>query len=57
MATKRFTENDVEVIGLDVAKPEDVSRPGDKVEVEIVTDAKHAVPVRPEFHRNDADAG
>src|SRR5207249_4734009 len=44
VATKKFTENDVEVIGLDIEKPEEVFAAGSKIDVEVVTDAKHAYP-------------
>ncbi len=42
--TRRFTENDVEIIALDVDKPEDLFPAGAKTDVEIVTTAKHAYP-------------
>jgi alpha-2-macroglobulin-like protein len=44
VATRRFTENDVEVIGLDVESPEKSFPAGGKSDVEIVTDAKHPYP-------------
>ena len=44
IAARRFTEKDVEVIGLDIDKPEAIFKPGEKTEVEIVTDAKQAYP-------------
>ncbi|MBN9120568.1 MAG: alpha-2-macroglobulin, partial [Planctomycetes bacterium] len=44
IGTRRFTEKDVEVIGLDIANPDAVFKPGQRTEVEIVTDAKQAYP-------------
>jgi hypothetical protein len=44
VASRKFSEKDVEVIGLDIDKPETIFKSGEKVEVEIVTDAKHAYP-------------
>lgn len=44
VATRRFTEKDVEVIGVDIEKPETIFKLGEKTEVEIVTDAKQAYP-------------
>jgi len=44
IASRRFTEQDVEVIGLDIDKPEAIFKLGEKTDVEIVTDAKHAYP-------------
>lgn len=44
IATRRFTEKDVEVIGVDIEKPETIFKLGEKTEVEIVTDAKQAYP-------------
>ncbi|HZP14561.1 MAG TPA: alpha-2-macroglobulin family protein, partial [Nocardioides sp.] len=44
IATRKFTEQDVEVIGVDIANPETIFKPGEKTEVEIVTDAKQAYP-------------
>jgi len=44
VAARRFTEQDVEVIGLDIEKPETIFHLGEKTEVEIVTDAKQAYP-------------
>jgi hypothetical protein len=44
VAARRFSEQDVEVIGVDIEKPEEIFKLGEKTEVEIVTDAKHAYP-------------
>jgi hypothetical protein len=44
VAARRFTEQDVEVIGLDIPNPEAVFKPGERTEVEIVTTAKQAYP-------------
>lgn len=44
VAARRFTEQDVEVIGLDVPNPEAVLKPGERTEVEIVTSAKQPYP-------------
>ncbi|MCI0699826.1 MAG: alpha-2-macroglobulin, partial [Planctomycetia bacterium] len=44
IASRKFTEHDVDVIGLDIPNPETVFRPGEKTEVEIVTDAKQPYP-------------
>ena len=44
VATKKFTKDDVEVIGLDIEKPDEIFAAGSKVDVEVVTDAKHAYP-------------
>ena len=44
IATRQFTRDDVEVIGLDIPNPEAVFRLGGRNEVEIVTDAKQAYP-------------
>ncbi len=44
IATRKFTEKDVEVIGLDIANAEAIFKPGETTEVEIVTDAKQAYP-------------
>jgi len=41
---RKFTENDLEVIGLDIANPEDAFKPGETTEVEIETDAKQPYP-------------
>ena len=45
VASRKFTEKDVEVIGLDIANPEAVFKFGGLNEVEIVTDAKQAYPL------------
>ncbi|HSQ58572.1 MAG TPA: alpha-2-macroglobulin family protein, partial [Gemmata sp.] len=44
VASRKFTEKDVEVIGLDIDKPETLFKLGEKTEVEITTDAKQAYP-------------
>lgn len=44
VGVRKFTQEDVEVIGLDVENPEAVFKPGEKSEVEVVTDAKQAYP-------------
>jgi hypothetical protein len=44
VGSKRFTEADVEVIAIDVPRPEELFAPGAKTAVEIVTDAKHPYP-------------
>jgi hypothetical protein len=44
VASKRFTEDDVEVIVLDVPNAEALFPPGVRTDVEIVTDARHAYP-------------
>jgi len=44
IAARKFTDKDVEVIGLDIEKPETLFKLGEKSEVEIVTDAKQAYP-------------
>ncbi|MCE9562562.1 MAG: alpha-2-macroglobulin [Planctomycetes bacterium] len=44
IAARKFTDKDVEVIGLDIEKPETLFKFGEKSEVEIVTDAKQAYP-------------
>jgi hypothetical protein len=44
VAARRFTQDDVDVIGLDIPNPEAVFKPGERTEVEIVTDAKQAYP-------------
>jgi hypothetical protein len=44
VATRAFTDKDVEVIGLDVPNPEAVFKPGERTEVEVVTTAKQAYP-------------
>jgi hypothetical protein len=44
VAARKFTKDDVEVIGLDIEKPEALFKFGEKTEVEITTDAKHAYP-------------
>ena len=44
IGTRKFTEKDVEVIGLDIENPEAVFKPGETTEVEIVTDAKQSYP-------------
>jgi alpha-2-macroglobulin-like protein len=44
VGSRKFTEKDVEVIGLDIANPEKCFALGDKNEVEIVTDAKQPYP-------------
>jgi hypothetical protein len=44
VATRQFSEKDVEVIGLDIEKPEEFFKFGAKTEVEIVTDAKQPYP-------------
>ena len=44
IAAKKFNEQDVEVIGLDIDKPEDIFKLGEKLDVEVSTDAKHPYP-------------
>jgi hypothetical protein len=44
VGTRQFTENDVEVIALEVEKPEELFPGGAKTEVEIVTTARHPYP-------------
>jgi hypothetical protein len=44
VAVRKFSEKDVEVIGLDVANAEAVFRAGEATDVEIVTDAKQPYP-------------
>ncbi|MBN9118816.1 MAG: alpha-2-macroglobulin [Planctomycetes bacterium] len=44
IAARKFSEKDVEVIGLDVPNAEAVFKVGEATEVEIVTDAKQAYP-------------
>ncbi|HEY1188653.1 MAG TPA: alpha-2-macroglobulin family protein [Gemmata sp.] len=44
VATRTFTEKDVEVIGLDVPNAEKVFKPGARSEVDITTDAKQPYP-------------
>ncbi len=44
VASRKFTKEDVEVIGLDIDKPEAAFKFGEKNEIEIVTDAKQAYP-------------
>ncbi len=44
VGVRKFSEKDVEVIGLDIENPETIFKPGDKSEVEIVTTAKQAYP-------------
>jgi uncharacterized protein YfaS (alpha-2-macroglobulin family) len=44
IGTRPFTKDDVEVIGLDIANPEETFRQGAVTEVEITTDAKQAYP-------------
>ena len=44
VGTRRFSEQDVDVIGLDIANPETALTLGGKNEVEIVTDAKQPYP-------------
>ncbi|MBA4187852.1 MAG: alpha-2-macroglobulin [Planctomycetaceae bacterium] len=40
----KFSDKDVEVIGLDIENPDAIFKAGEKSEVEIVTDAKQAYP-------------
>ncbi|QJW99464.1 alpha-2-macroglobulin family protein [Frigoriglobus tundricola] len=44
VAARKFSEKDVEVIGVDVANAEGIFKAGQLTEVEIVTDAKQAYP-------------
>jgi alpha-2-macroglobulin-like protein len=44
VATKRFSEKDVEVIALDIDKAAELFKPGEKADIELVTDAKHPYP-------------
>ena len=44
IATRSFSDKDVEVIGLDIPNAEAVFKTGEATEVEIVTDAKQAYP-------------
>ena len=44
VGSRKFTERDVNVIGLDIANPEASFKPGDATEVEIATDAKQPYP-------------
>lgn len=44
IGTKRFSETEIEVIGFDVVKAEEIFAAGVKTDVEIVTDAKHPYP-------------
>jgi predicted negative regulator of RcsB-dependent stress response len=44
VATRKFSEKDVEVIGVDIDKPEELFAAGGNADVEIVTDAKHPYP-------------
>jgi hypothetical protein len=44
VAARKFSEKDVEVIGLAIENPEGTFKPGEQTEVEIVTDAKQAYP-------------
>lgn len=44
VGTRRFTPDDVEVVGIDVPNAEELFPPGTKTEVEIVTDARHPYP-------------
>jgi hypothetical protein len=44
VAARKFTDADIEVIGLDIPNPEAIFKPGETTEVEIATDAKHAYP-------------
>jgi hypothetical protein len=41
---RKFTENDVEVIALDIENPEVAFKPGERTEVEITTNAKQPYP-------------
>src|SRR6185312_15315334 len=45
VAGRKFTEHDLEVIGLDVPNPEAIFNPGERTEAEIATDAKQAYPL------------
>ncbi|MCE9564872.1 MAG: alpha-2-macroglobulin [Planctomycetes bacterium] len=42
--TRKFTENDLDVIALDIEKPETIFKSGEVSQVEIVTDAKQPYP-------------
>jgi len=44
IGTRRFTDQDVEVIGLDIPNPDAVFKPGERNEVEITTSAKQPYP-------------
>ncbi len=44
VAVRPFTQQDVEVIGLDIANPETIFKAGATTDVEIKTTAKHAYP-------------
>jgi hypothetical protein len=44
VAARKFSEKDVEVIGLDIENAEAVFKPGDETGVEVVTDAKQPYP-------------
>ncbi len=44
IGTRKFSEKDTEVIGLDLADADAVFKPGETTEVEIVTDAKQPYP-------------
>jgi hypothetical protein len=44
VGTRTFTEQDADVIGLDIPNPDDMFKPGATVEVEVATDAKHPYP-------------
>ena len=44
VAARKFSEKDVEVIGVDVENPEGIFKAGQPTEIEIVTDAKQAYP-------------
>ena len=43
-ATHKFTEKDIEVIGVDLEKPDDLLAKGAKTEIEVVTTAKQPYP-------------